>query len=120
MNDRKIVFRENQRHIVRGLSWNAYRRRVEVDLERDETEEVTLDFSALGTVSSVATPRVSGITATATEADNIVTLTLSNLAGAGDVDLKVTFSTGRVRIIYIRARSAQGSYIDDYGVEYLL
>lgn len=116
--DDYIRFRENQRFVTRGVSFNAERRRFEVDMERGETKVLTLDFNDMlasgETVDSVTVSEASGITATVSTDSNICTLTLSALSSFGEVDLTVTRSTGRVFKVFLSARAADCLYQDDY------
>lgn len=116
--DNYIRFRENQRNVARGLSFNTERRRFEIDMERDETKIITLDFNDMlasaETISSVTVSRTSGITAAVSTTSNICTLTLSALSRLGEVTLTVTRSTGGIFKVFLRARSSECLYRDDY------
>lgn len=122
MTDKLIRFRENQRYILRGLSHDAERRRFLIDMEPDETHIVTLDFTDIlasaETISAATVSKASGITASLSLSTPIVTLTLSALSRLGDVTLTITRSGGDIFKVYLRARSTEASYFNDYGWEY--
>lgn len=113
-----VRFRENQRYVTRGVSFDAERRRFLIDMEPDETKQITLNFNDLlatsETISTVTVSKASGITATVSTTSNVTTLTLSALSRLGDVTLLVTQSGGEVFKVYLRARSTEASYFDDY------
>lgn len=118
MPDRYVQFRENQRYILRGLSWHAEERRFEIDMEEDEALTVTLDFAPImgssETITDATVTRASGITANASISGSEVTLSLSAMKRLANIRLKVTFSGGLIRVIYLRARSVRDLYYDDY------
>lgn len=122
MADNLIRYRENQRYITRGLSFDAERRRFLIDMEPDETKIITINFNDIlataETVSSVTVSKASGITASVSTTSNVTTLTLSALSRLGDVTLLVTLSGGHIFKVYLRARSTEASYFNDYGWTY--
>ncbi len=119
MADRLIRFRENQRYVLRGVSFDAERRRFLLDMEPGETRQVTLNFNDIlasgETVSSVTVSKASGITASVSTTSGVTTLTLSALNRLGDVTLLVTLSGGSIFKVYLRARSTEQQYLQDYG-----
>lgn len=118
--DNYIRFRENQRNVTRGVSFYTERRRFEVDMERDETKIVTLDFNDMlasgETITDVTVSKTSGITAAVSTTSNICTLTLSALSRLGDVTLTVTRSTGAIFKVFLRASSSECIIRDDYRI----
>lgn len=118
MTDRYVQFRENQRRITRGVSWNEEKRRIELDMEEDEALNVSLDFGPImgtgETITEVAVPYASGVTASTSISGETVTLSLSAMKRLANVRLKGTFSGGMVKVIYLRARSVRDQYYDDY------
>lgn len=116
-----VRFRDNQRYTTRGLSFDAERRRFLIDMEPAETKQITLNFNDIletsETISDVTVSKASGITASVVTTSNITTLSLSDLSRLGDVTLLVTKSGGEIFKVYVRARSTEASYLQDYGWE---
>lgn len=104
-----VRYRENQRYIVRGLSYDKERRAFMVDLEEGETKTVSFNFDdilATGeTITSAVVSESSGVTAAILLASNIATLTLSGLGTCGDVELTITRSGGDVFKVYLEAEA---------------
>lgn len=118
MADNLIRFRENQRYIIRGpISFDTLKRRFLIDMEPDEVKLITIDLNAIlngATITTDEVTKASGITASVSDSSGIITLTLSALSRLADITLKVTLSDSRVMKIYLRARSTENTYFDDY------
>lgn len=100
-----VRYRENQRYIVRGLSYDKERRAFMVDLEEGETKTVSFNFNDIGTISSAVVSEASGVSASISLSSNIAALTLSGNGQCGDVELTVTKSDGDVFKIYLEAQA---------------
>ena len=104
-----VRYRENQRYIVRGLSYNTEQRTFCLDMEEDETRKVTFNFNDTldtgQTITDATVSEASGITASVSLASNIATLTLSALSSFGHVEMTVTRSDGQIFKVYLDAES---------------
>lgn len=118
LSDRLIILRENQRNIVRGLSYDAVRRVFLLDMREDEALNVIVDVTGILDTNETVAPSITkaeGITATATSAGGKITLALSGLSSVGDVTLKLTRSGGQIHIIKLRARTERAmNRLGDY------
>lgn len=104
MADLYIRPRENNRRIVRGLTYDDTAGRYRVQCSEGETVKVTLDLTdwlGSATVSSSAIAN-DGVTCTKSEASGVFTLTASDVQGRGDTDLTITASDGRIRVERLR------------------
>jgi len=112
----RIRVRENSRRIVRGGIWDAEAGRTVFQATRTEVFKVDVDFTdILDRATITATLTSDGVTATAAVSSGVVTLSISAIANLGDVDLKVTFSDGRIQEEFLRFRDPFAIASDDYG-----
>lgn len=120
MTDLAIRVRENNRRIVRGVSYDDRIARYRVQIAEGETVVLQLnmaDWLGSATVSSSALSN-DGVTVAKTEASGVFTLTASGIDTFGDCDLTITASDGRVRLERFRFESPiSGYYRDGYGSE---
>lgn len=104
-----VRFRENQRHVLRGISFNAEDRAFCLDMEEDETRIVTLNFNDMlatsETITDVTVDETSGLNASVSLNNNTATVTLSGLSSYGDAELLVTRSGGEIFKVYLQAES---------------
>ncbi|MEO0975977.1 MAG: hypothetical protein AAFY24_01910 [Pseudomonadota bacterium] len=104
-----VRYRENQRYIVRGLSFDTEQRTFKLDMEEDETRKVTFNFNDTldtgQTIDSATISEASGITASVSLTSNIATLTLSALSCFGRVEMTVTRSDGQIFKVYLEAEA---------------
>ncbi|MEO1282844.1 MAG: hypothetical protein AAFV69_14030 [Pseudomonadota bacterium] len=104
-----VRYRENQRYIVRGLSFDTEQRTFKLDMEEDETRKVTFNFNDTldtgQTIDSATISEASGITASVSLNSNIATLTLSALSCFGRIEMTVTRSDGQIFKVYLEAEA---------------
>jgi hypothetical protein len=111
-----IRVRENDRFINRGCYYDASTARHIFQATDTEAIKVKLDYTDIldgATITIVLT--ACGLTASSAIASGVVTLTLSSVAGRGDLDVKTTFSDGRIRQDFIRVNNPFCWGRDDYG-----
>lgn len=112
-----IRYRENNREILRGVFKDPRRGRFVLSQRATEVGKTILDFTDLlngSTITATTTPQ--NITGSVSVSGGQVTLTTSAMGNAyGDVDVKITFSDGRVRVEKLRFTEPQSSWREDYG-----
>jgi len=117
MPDLFIRVRENNRRVVRGLSFDDRTGRYTCQIFEGETITPVIDLSHwLGTATiSSATVEADGGTVTRAISGTQVTLTVSAVDSRSDAELTITASDGRVRIEKFRFVEPNCSGRDDYG-----
>lgn len=117
MPDLFIRVRENNRRVVRGVSFDDRTGRYTCQIFEGETIKPVIDLSHwLGTATiSSATVEADGGTVTRAIAGSQITLTVSAVDSMSDAELTITASDGRVRIEKFRFVEPNCSGRDDYG-----
>ncbi|MCH2042459.1 MAG: hypothetical protein MK185_17670 [Saccharospirillaceae bacterium] len=104
-----VRFRGNQRHVLRGLSFDAERRAFMLDLEEGETKTVSLNFNDIladsESISSVIATESAGVNVAVALNGNIAKVTLSGSGQCGSAELTVTKSGGGVFKVYMETES---------------
>jgi len=112
-----IRVRENNRFIDRGCYFDAEMGRHVLQATDLETLKVTLDYTdILDSATITVTTNANGLTVSSSVSGGVVTLTLSAVASAGDLDVTTTFSDGRIRQDFLRVKDPSGWARDDYGL----
>lgn len=119
MSDRLIYLRENQRRVLRGLSYDSANVRYEMDMEEGETLKVQVNCTGIlasGETITAATVENEGVTCTVSLSSPTATLTLSALTGygTGNTTLTLTKSGGEVLKLRLRARARRNYRYFDY------
>ncbi len=117
MPDLLIQVRENNRRILRGISFDDRAGRYTCQIFEGETIKPVIDLSHwLGTATiSSATVEADGGTVTRAISGTQITLTVSAVDSMSDAELTITASDGRVRIEKFRFVEPNCSGRDDYG-----
>ncbi len=117
MPDLFIRVRENNRRVVRGVSFDDRTGRYTCQIFEGETIKPVIDLSHwLGTATiSSATVSADGGTVTRAISGSQITLTVSAVDSMSDAELTITASDGRVRIEKFRFVEPNCSGRDDYG-----
>lgn len=112
-----IRIRENNRAITRGCHYDAEMGRHVMQSTDRETLKVTLDYTdILDSATITVATSANGLTASSSVVAGVVTLTLSAIAAAGDLDVTTTFSDGRIRQDFLRITDPSSWARDDYGL----
>ena len=117
MPDLFIRVRENNRRVVRGLSFDDRTGRYTCQIFEGEPITPVIDLSHwLGTATiSSATVEADGGTVTRAISGTQITLTVSAVDSRSDAELTITASDGRIRIEKFRFVEPNCSGRDDYG-----
>jgi hypothetical protein len=111
-----IRVRENNRYIDRGCFFDNQIGRHCLQATKDETFKVNLDYTDILDGATITAATASdGLTASSAVVAGVVTLTLSAVTCAGDLDVTTTFSDGRIRQDFLRVYDPFASFRDDYG-----
>jgi hypothetical protein len=119
MADLYIRIRENNRQIVRGVSYDNTLGRFRAQVSEGETIKLTLDLTDWLNGATVTSSPIenNGVTCTKVEASGVFTLTASDVVGYGDSDLAIVASDGRTRVERFRfSEPGNQRQSDDYGV----
>jgi hypothetical protein len=103
--DLYIRVRDNNRRIVRGVTYDDKVGRYRVQCSEGETVVVILNLADwLGSGVSVSSSTIAndGVTCTKAESSGVFTLTASAVEGRGDTDLTIVASDGRTRVERLR------------------
>lgn len=117
MPDLIAYIRENNRRIVRGMSFDDRIGRLVAQIQKGETIKSIIDLShwlGTATISSVSIANDGGTVSTSLASPQ-VTLTASGIEGMCDSDLTITTSDGRVRVEKFRFVAPTCTGRDDYG-----
>ena len=117
MPDLFIRVRENNRRVVRGLSFDDRTGRYTCQIFEGETITPVIDLSHwLGTATiSSATVEADGGTVTRAISGTQVTLTVSAVDSRSDAEVTITASDGCIRVEKFRFVEPNCSGRDDYG-----
>jgi hypothetical protein len=111
-----VRVRENNRRIIRGGVWDCEQGRTVFQATSDEAFKVNVDFTdILAGGSLTATVESDGATVTSSVSSGVVTLTISAVSSNADIDLKATFSDGRIQQEFLRVKDPFVGVRDDYG-----